>query len=209
MIDLCPWLAAHGTSCLELVGATIGVVSVVFSVRQNVWYWPTALVNVALYAVLFFRTGLYSEMGLQIVYFVLSIYGWYEWLYGGKGKTALTVTRTPRRLWPILATIGFIFWVGDGTAMSHAPGVSLPYLDASLVAISLVAQFLTTRKYLENWTLWIVVDVAYVGMFAYKGLFLTAANYAIYLALAVVGYVAWKRSLDGTAHAASIAEAST
>jgi len=91
--------------------------------------------------------------------------------------------------------IAVIFWAADGTAMSHAPGVSLPYVDASLVAISLVAQYLMTKKYFENWMLWIVVDVAYVGMFSYKGLYLTAANYAVYLVLAVMGHVEWKRSL--------------
>ena len=195
---LCSWLTAYGSSCLELVGAVIGVVSVLLSVRENVWSWPTGLINVALYTVLFYRTGLYSEMGLQIVYFVLSVYGWYEWLYGGRNKTALTVTRTPPRLWPMLAVIGVAFWLIDGTVMSRAPGVSLPYVDASLATISLVAQYLMTKKRLENWTLWIFVDVAYVGMFIYKGLYLTAANYAVYLVLAVLGYVAWKRSLEST-----------
>jgi nicotinamide mononucleotide transporter len=194
----CTWLTSHGSSCLELVGAVIGVVSVLLSVRENVWSWPTALVNVALYSVLFFKTGLYSEMGLQVVYFILSVYGWYEWLYGGRGKTALTVTRTPLKRWPILAVIAVVFWIVDGTAMSHAPGVSLPYVDASLVAISLVAQYLMTKKYLENWALWIVVDVAYVAMFTYKGLVLTAANYAVYLGLAVAGHIAWTRSGEQT-----------
>ena len=85
--DFCVWLAGHGSSCLELVAVVFGVVSVFLSVRQNIWSWPTALVNVALYFVLFFRSGLYSDMALQGVYFALSIYGWYEWLYGGEGRT--------------------------------------------------------------------------------------------------------------------------
>ncbi|MDB4874765.1 MAG: hypothetical protein JWM41_1211 [Gemmatimonadetes bacterium] len=192
---LCLWLAAHGSSCLELFAVIFGVVSVFLSVRQNIWSWPTALVNVALYFWLFYRSGLYSDMGLQAVYFALSLYGWYEWLYGGKGHTPLRVSRASPRLWITLGAIGVAVWAILGQITSRLPGVALPYFDAATTTVSLIAQYMMTRKILENWALWIGVDVLYVGMFIYKGLYLTAANYAIYLALAVMGHVAWKRSL--------------
>ena len=195
MTALCAWLSSHGSSCLELVAVIFGVVSVLFSVRENIWSWPTALVNVALYFALFQTAGLYSDMGLQVVYFVLSLYGWYEWLYGGKGRTALTVSRTPGRLWAILAGIGVVVWAILGRLTSGLPGVALPYVDAATTTISLVAQYMMTRKLLENWALWIAVDVVYVGMFIFKGLYLTAGNYAIYFVLAVMGHLAWKKSL--------------
>jgi nicotinamide mononucleotide transporter len=191
----CAWLLSYGSSCLELIAVVIGVVSVVLSVRENVWSWPTALINVSLYTLLFYRTGLYSDMGLQVVYFVLSIYGWYEWLYGGKGGTELQVSRTPRSVWIVLSIVSLVFWAVDGFATSHLPNVSLPYMDAATATVSLAAQYMMTRKYLENWAAWIVIDGVYVGMFIYKGLYLTAGNYAIYLALAVMGHIAWKRSL--------------
>jgi nicotinamide mononucleotide transporter len=193
---LATWFAAHG---LEFVAVVFGIVSVLLSVRQNIWSWPTALVNVALFFALFYKSGLYSDMGLQGVYFVLSLYGWYEWLYGGTDKSTLPVTRTPARTWFTLAAIGVLFWIVDATVIARAPGASLPYVDALLVTISLVAQYLMTKKRLENWALWIVADIAYVGMFVFKGLYLTAANYAVYLALAVLGHAAWKRSLMVTA----------
>lgn len=201
MTTLCTWLTAHGSSCLELVAVLFGIVSVFLSVRERILSWPTALVNVALYFALFFRTGLYSDMGLQAVYFGLSVYGWYEWLYGGAGRTALTVSRTPRQLWGILIAIGVVFWAVLGKLTSGLPGVALPYVDAATATTSLVAQYMMTRKLLENWTLWILVDVVYVGMFVFKGLYLTAGNYAIYLGLAVLGHIAWKRSLMATAAA--------
>jgi nicotinamide mononucleotide transporter len=192
---LCAWLAAHGTSCLELVAVLFGIVSVFLSVRENIWSWPTALVNVALYFALFYRSGLYSDMGLQVVYFGLSVYGWYEWLYGGAGRTTLRVTRVPARVWAIVTAIGVVLWATLGKLTSHLPGVALPYVDAATTTVSLIAQWMMTRKLLENWTLWIIVDVVYVGMFIFKGLYLTAGNYAIYLVLAIMGHVAWKRSL--------------
>ncbi len=203
----CGWLAAHGSSCLELVAVILGVVSVLLSVRENVWSWPTALINVALYTLLFYRTGLYSDMGLQVVYIVLSIYGWYEWLYGGKGGTELRVSRTPRTAWIALSVIGVAFWAVDGFATSHLPNVSLPYMDAATATVSLAGQYMMTRKYIENWAVWIVIDGVYVGMFIYKGLYLTAGNYAIYLVLAVMGHVAWKKSLASSEAAAPIPDA--
>jgi len=198
---LCDWLTGHGMSCLELVAVLFGIVSVFLSVREKILSWPTALINVALYFVLFYKTGLYSDMGLQAVYFVLSLYGWYEWLYGGAGRTALTVSRTSARQWGVFVAIGVAFWAIDGKLTSRLPGVALPYVDAATATTSLIAQYMMTRKLLENWALWILVDVVYIGMFIFKGLYLTAGNYAVYLALAVLGHVAWKRSLNALAPA--------
>ena len=154
------------------------------------------VVSVFLYFALFYKSGLYSDMGLQVVYFVLSLYGWYEWLYGGKGHTALKVSRTPSRLSVVLGMIALVVWASLGRATSQLPGVSLPYVDAGTTTTSLVAQWMMTRKLLENWALWVMVDVVYIAMFLFKGLYLTAANYAVYFVLAAMGYVSWKRSLS-------------
>jgi nicotinamide mononucleotide transporter len=199
-VVLCSWLVAHGSSCLELVAVLFGIVSVFLSVRENIWSWPTALVNVSLYFALFFKSGLYSDMGLQVVYFVLSLYGWYEWLYGGKGHTALKVSRTPARIWTALAIIALVVWASLGKLTSRLPGVSLPYVDAATTTTSLIAQWMMTRKLLENWMLWMIVDIAYIAMFLFKGLYLTALNYAVYFVLAAMGYMAWKRSLLNVAN---------
>jgi nicotinamide mononucleotide transporter len=198
-VEICGWLNAHGSSCLEVVAVLFGIVSVYLSTRENIWSWPTALVNVSLFFILFYVSGLYSDTGLQVVYFVLSIYGWYEWLYGGAGRTARTVSRTARTTWITLGVIGVAVWALLGNITSRLPGTALPYVDAATTTTSLLAQWMMTRKLLENWLVWICVDVVYVGMFVFKGLYLTAFNYGIYLALAVAGYVAWKRSLAATA----------
>jgi nicotinamide mononucleotide transporter len=203
MTYFCSWLAVHGSSCLEFVAVAFGIVSVFLSVREHIWSWPTAIINVSLFFVLFYQSGLYSDMGLQLVYLGLSIYGWYEWLYGGTGRTRLLVSRTPRRVWTALAAIALVLWTALGAVTSRLPGASLPYVDAATTTTSLVAQWMMTRKLLENWTLWIIVDVAYVAMFLFKGLYLTAGNYAVYFVLAVAGHLAWKRSLERTSYALS------
>jgi len=202
MNAFCGWLTAHGTSCLELVAVIFGVVSVYLSTREKLASWPTALINVALYFVLFHRTHLFSDMGLQVVYFGLSLYGWYEWQFGGANKTVLLVTRTSPRLWAILAVVGVVVWFALAQVTSRIHGAAIPYMDAATVSTSLIAQWMMTRKLLENWVVWIAVDFVYVGMFMYKGLYLTAGNYAIYLVLAFMGYFAWRKSLEQTLQAA-------
>ena len=197
-MNLCAWLTAHGSSCLELVAVAFGIVSVYLSTRESIWSWPTALINVSFFFVLFMVSGLYSDTGLQVVYFALSVYGWYEWLHGGAGGTSLSVSRTSRRTWLVLGAIAVVGWAILGAVTSRIPGTALPYVDAATTTVSLLAQWMMTRKLIENWLIWIAVDVVYVGMFVFKGLYLTAFNYAVYLLLAILGYIAWKRSLANT-----------
>jgi nicotinamide mononucleotide transporter len=188
---------------LQWIAAVVGAISVYLSAREKIWSWPTAIVNVTLSAFIFYESGLYSDMGLQIVYLVLSIYGWHQWLHGGANRTELRVTRASRRVWVISAMVGIGGWLMLARVTSMLPGVSLPYLDSGLTAVSLVAQWMMTRKILENWILWIIADLVYVPMYFYKELLPTAALYAVFLVLAVIGFIRWRRSYlrgNGTPH---------
>ncbi len=182
-------------STLELVAALVGALSVYLSVRQNIWSWPTAIVNVVLYTLVFYDAKLYADMGLQVIYAVLSVYGWYEWLHGGENKTELHVTRTGRRLAIVLSLIGVAGAAVLGVILRGATDAALPFMDSFLSSTSLIAQWMMTKKKLENWIVWIAVDVLYVGMFAFKHLYLTSALYAVFLGLAVRGYIDWRRSM--------------
>ena len=179
----------------EVLAVITGIISVYLSTRENIWSWPTALVNVALYFVVFYEAKLYADMGLQAVYFALSLYGWYEWLYGGENRTELHVSRTPSALGVRLALIGIACAVVLGTLLARFTDAALPYIDSATTSTSLVAQWMMTRKILENWAVWVAVDVVYIAMFVFKRLYLTAGLYAVFLVLAVMGYVQWKRSL--------------
>jgi nicotinamide mononucleotide transporter len=179
----------------EILAVVFGIISVYLSTRENIWSWPTALINVGLYFVVFYEAKLYADMGLQVVYFALSLYGWYEWLYGGENRTELHVSRTPRTLGVRLIVIGVVCAATLGTALARFTDAALPYLDSATTSTSLVAQWMMTRKILENWAVWAVVDVVYVGMFIFKKLYLTAGLYSVFFVLAVMGYIQWKRSL--------------
>ena len=183
-------------SPLEIFAAAVGAWSVWLSVRQNVLSWPTAIVNVTLYIFVFQRARLYADMALQVVYIGISLYGWYEWLHGGRGKSRLAVSRGTRRLATVLTGIGIVGAALLGTLLARYTNAALPYLDAATTTTSLVAQWMMARKILENWLVWVAVDVVYIGMFMYKSLVLTAGLYAVFLVLSLMGYFQWKRSLQ-------------
>lgn len=183
-------------SPIELVAAVVGAVSVYLSVRERVWAWPTGIVNVLLYVWVFWKARLYADMGLQVVYAAISVYGWYHWLRGGARGGELRVTRMPVRWWPAVVVLTAAGAWGVGHLLATSTDAAIPYLDAALTATSLAAQWMLSRKYVENWLVWIVVDIVYVPTFVSRGLVATAVLYAVFLGLAVAGWRAWRRSLD-------------
>ncbi len=184
-----------GWSPLEAFAAVFGVVSVFLSTRQIIWSWPTAIVNVGLYTIVFYQGRLYGQMGLQLVYLTLSVYGWYQWLHGGEHHTALRVSRASPRLLAVLAALTVTGWLLLA-AWLRQTDAALPVLDALLTTTSLAAQWMMTRKILQNWLVWIAVDIVYVPMFISQKLYATAMLYFAFLILAVMGYLEWRRSVQ-------------
>lgn len=187
-----PWLLEWST--LEVIAAVFGVLAVFLSTRQNIWSWPTAIVNVALYSVVFYHGRLYGQMGLQVIYLLLSVYGWYQWLHGGEQRTPLRVSRASPRLLATLLLLNVAAWLALAAVLRQTDA-ALPWLDALLTTTSLAAQWMMTRKIIENWMLWIAVDVVYVPMFWSQRLYATSFLYAAFLVLAVMGLVQWHRSM--------------
>ncbi|BAY21644.1 nicotinamide mononucleotide transporter PnuC [Calothrix sp. NIES-2100] len=182
-------------SQIEILAAIFGLISVWLTVTENIWCWPTGLVMVFLYIFIFYEARLYSDAILQVIYVFLQIYGWYAWLHGGKDRGELHVTRITR--------LGAIVWGGVAIAASFTLGfvmhrytdAALPYWDAAITVISLVAQWLMAKKVLECWLLWITVDVLAVGVYAVKKLYPTTGLYVVFLVLAVLGYLTWNKAL--------------
>lgn len=169
--------------------------------RQNIWCWPTGLVQVVLYIYIFYGTRLYSDALLQVVYVVLQLYGWYHWLHGGRNDSPLPVARLTTRELGVWAGIGAAGAGALGLLMSRYTDAALPYWDATITSLSLVAQYLLAQKKLENWLFWITVDLLAIGVYSAKALYPTAGLYAVFLGLATFGYFEWKRSLPATAPA--------
>jgi len=180
---------------VEIVAAVFGVVSVFLSVRQNIWSWPTAIVNVGLYIFVFYEAKLYSDTGLQVIYVVLNVYGWYHWLYGGKNRTELPVTRTRGRVGAVLVGLVALGTLLIGTLLARNTDAALPWVDSMTTSTSLVAQWMMTRKLLENWLVWVAVDVVYIAMYLNKALYVTAALYLVFLILSAMGYFQWRKAL--------------
>ncbi|MBF0095148.1 MAG: nicotinamide mononucleotide transporter [Alphaproteobacteria bacterium] len=177
---------------LEIAATAFGLASVWLTVRRNIWLWPTGMVMVALYSIIFYEAKLYSEVGLQVIFFILQIYGWHHWLRGE--KTELPVTRLSGR--QMLAGLGAVVAgaAALGYVMDTHTGAVLAYPDAFITTMSLAAQWLVGRKVLENWLCWITSDVVSVGVYLDRGLYPTAGLYATFLIMATVGYTTWKRS---------------
>ncbi len=175
---------------LELAATVMGVVSVTLTVRQNIWCWPTGLVMVTLYFFIFKEAKLYSDMGLQVVYVFMQLYGWYFWLNGKNQGPADIKVLTPqaRMAWGAASAVGI---VGLGYGMGQFTDAALPYWDAATTVLSLVAQWLLGRKVLENWAIWITVDVLAIGVYINRDLHLTAGLYGVFLLLAATGLWTW------------------
>jgi nicotinamide mononucleotide transporter len=155
-------------------------------------------VALVMYTWLFFEAKLYAESLLQIVCFVLMVYGWYEWLHGGTNRAELPVTRTPRWAWLAGIAAGLA-----GSAIVIALQLRFtdnpsPYVDSSLLVWSLVAQWMTARKWIENWLLWIVINTISVPLYVTRDLWITAILYVALWLLAVLGYRQWRRALTAS-----------
>ena len=197
MLDISTAFAqfVHTTTLLEWVAVVTGFACVWLAARESLWNFPVAIVSCALYILIYHRAHLYSDRNLQGLFIALSLYGWYEWLYGGRGKTELGVSRTTRREWLGAALFALAYTLGFGYYLQHGTDAAFPYLDSFTTAGSIVAQYLLTRKRLENWLLWLAVDLIYVPVLWYKALYPTAALYFLYLALAAYGYWQWRRDM--------------
>ena len=186
---------------IEAIAVVFGLICVWLTIRQNIWCWPTGLVQVALYIVIFYQVKLYSDLILHVIYVVMQVYGWYHWLHGGKNRGALPVSMLSSRgrlVWPSIAAGGTVLW---GYLMATFTDASVPYGDAFTTVASLIAQWLMARKRLESWFFWISVDVVAIGIYYHKGLLLTSGLYAVFLVLATIGFFAWRRSLASQAGA--------
>ncbi|GGH22033.1 nicotinamide riboside transporter PnuC [Mucilaginibacter phyllosphaerae] len=178
----------------ELTGVITGLLCVYLAAKNNIWNWPFAIVSVTIYIFIFFEAHLFADMGLQVYFLAMNIYGWYYWSHKPANENKTPVTRiSPKAIMLSAAAIVIATFI-LGSVLKYTTA-SYPYIDSFCAACSLVAQVFLARKVLENWLIWIFVDVIYVGVYLFKGLHLTAGMYAVYVAIALMGYIDWKKDL--------------
>lgn len=181
-------------SPVEILGFVTGALCVWLLVRQNIWNWPVGIANNLLFIALFYRSGLYADMGLQGFYIAIGLYGWWNWRHGAQDRGALEVDRTP---WPwAVALTGFVALATLGIAwvLRRYTNSNVPVLDSLITALSLAAQFMMARKWLENWGVWILANCLSVGLLIFKGLYVTSALYVVYQVLCVMGLIEWLKA---------------
>lgn len=182
-------------STLEIVAVATSFLAIWLTARRAMACWPANLLACALYFKLFLDVRLYADMVLQALFGVAILYGWAVWIRGRRDEGAVVVAP--------LGRMSALAGLGAGAAGSVAIGwftsvhtdAALPWMDAGLSSFSLVAQIWTGRRHAASWLLWILVDILYVGMFLFKGLYPTAALYAAMVGLAIAGYRRWTRPI--------------
>lgn len=184
-------VALGRASGLEGVSFVTGAACVWLTVRANVWNFPIGLLNTATFSVVFFEARLFGDAALQLVYFALGLMGWYLWLFGGERRTPLRVVHASAlEKWAVGVAIvlsTLVLW----RTLRYLGG-SASFWDAWTTSLSLGAQWLLTRKRLETWHLWILVDIVYVPLYVSRGLNLTALLYAVFLVMATMGLSHWR-----------------
>lgn len=179
---------------LEIIGVIVSFLGIWLTARRHMLCWPVSFVACALYFKLFLDERLYADMVLQALFAASILYGWVAWRRGQDASGEVVIRPLPPRQAVAGLAAGAAGAVAIGWFTSHYTDAALPWMDATLTSFSLVAQLWTARRHRANWLLWIVVDVAYVGMFVVKGLWLTSGLYAAFVVLAAIGYRSWRRA---------------
>ena len=188
---------------LELAGLVFGLLAVWYLIKQSLLTWPAGIIYVFISFVIFWRIQLYGDFILHIFFLVLNIYGWYYWLWGrkkGEEDVPVTVNSLKNNLLIAVATLSGVLVFGYflqrlPSLIDGLQPAALPYWDATTSILSVTGMWLTTRKKLENWYYWIIVDVLATGIYAYKGIYFYSILYGVYIIMAIYGYLEWRRTM--------------
>lgn len=184
---------------LDITGSCFAFLSTVYYVRANILAWPVGLIAICINLVLYGLTGIYGDMSLEVIYFVSSLYGWYQWSHKNNNSqqqsSISNITLSHAMALVVFAIIG-IFLTAE--YLLHFTNSQVPYWDATTTILSLVAQWLTCKKIIQTWFVWFTVDALYVGLYIYKGIPAHSILLIIYLGLAIAGYLRWYKLMDTT-----------
>jgi len=195
-------LLATPLSIAECLGFATGIACVWLAARNNIWNFPLGIANSALLLLLFFHARLFADAGLQVMFIALNLRGWWQWARHGTGAVLAVTSASDSQL--RIALIGSLVSTLALAALLTLAKGSVPVFDASITALSLVAQWLLNRRVLQNWWWWMAVDVISIPVYIYKGLYLIALLYAVFLVLCISGYRSWRSALSSDSSAKAV-----
>ena len=182
---------------LETIGTAVGLAYLWLEYRASIWLWLAGIVMPAIYIFVYYSSGFYADMAVNVYYLGAGIYGWFMWRKrGGSGEEA-PIARMPLRLVAPLAFLTAAVFATTAAVLVHFTDSTVPYGDSFTTALSITALWMLSRKYVEQWLVWLAADLVTVGLYLYKEIPWTAALYALYSALAVAGYLRWRRQAAG------------
>jgi len=179
---------------LEILATLLGVANILLLVRRSAWNYAFGLAMVALYSHIFFTQRLYSDALLQIFFFVLQLYGWWNWVRGEEQTGDVIVERLDwrsRAWWLAVVVPAWALW---SFAMARLTDAQNPFWDGAVAALSIAAQLMLARRLIENWPMWVLIDVIAIGLYLTRGLTLTAGLYLLFLVMSAWGWIAWHRA---------------
>jgi nicotinamide mononucleotide transporter len=183
----------------EVLAVVLAVTYLVLAIRQNIWCWAAAAVSTTLYLFIMYEANLYMESVLQLFYLAMAAYGWRQWRGGGESGSELDVTTWPFRYHLVATGLVFGLVYISGELLSRYSDAALPFLDSLTTWGAVVATFMVARKILENWIYWFVIDAVSIWLYLSRELYFTAALFAAYLVMIVVGYRSWRASMQAQA----------
>ena len=184
---------------LEIIGTLVGLVYLWLEYRASIYLWIASIIMPAIYIFIYYDTGLYADCGINVYYLGAAIYGWLVWRYGAKQheQAELPITHVPMKNVFVAIAVFAIVFVAIAWALIHYTDSDVPWCDAFTTALSVIGMWMLARKYLEQWWVWMVVDVVCVGLYIYKELYFTSALYALYALVAILGWANWKKLMNG------------
>jgi nicotinamide mononucleotide transporter len=182
-----------GHNFIEIIAVISGLLYVVYTIRENILLWLFGIISSALYIWVFYNSGIYAYAILYVYYVIIGFYGWYNW---GKisDDTLVRIRRTPRVLLVGCISVTFIIAVPIFYSLKRYTDTDMAAADSLLTSGGMVATWMLTQKYIEQWLFWIAIDIVSCGVMIYKGLYPSSVLFLIYGILAIKGYVEWKKT---------------
>ena len=191
---------------IEILGTAVGLIYLWQEYRASIYLWITSIIMPAIYLYVYYQAGLYADFGINIYYLVIALYGWLAWRYNfslrGKRKDSkeLSISHIRQGVIIRLALLFLAAWAIISYILIHYTNSTVPFTDAFTTALSIVGMYMLARKYIEQWWVWLVVDITSCALYIYKELYFTAALYALYAIIAIFGYRKWKQLMNNEKH---------